>query len=332
MKTKPIFGKLERIHPREIWRHEALNFTPWLAEAESLNFLAAELGLSELVLVKTEYSVGDFKLDILCSDGEDQVIIENQLGKSDHSHLGQLLTYAAGIGARKVIWIAESFRPEHVAALQFINDNTTEALNFFGVEVELLKIDDSLPARNFKVVVKPNDWTRSSREQIRLALESSPSKQLLYKFWLSLIEQLSVTAPQIRPHKPRPHAWLQTSMGRSGFNLNVIASSREQRLSVVLRITGEDGRDYFKQLLAQKSEIEAGLGFELGWQDQDSPEAMASRLISWYAEASLEDKNRWPEYIDWITNRLIKMDAILRPLVNDLCIDPPNDEKAPSIS
>jgi len=320
MSTNPVFGKLERVRPREVWQREAEGFTPWLAKAENLNKLADELGLGELVLVKTEYSVGDFKVDVLCSDGEDQVIIENQLEKSDHGHLGQLLTYAAGIGARKVVWIAESFRPEHMAALQFLNDNTTEALICFGVEIEIFKIDASLPALNFKVVVKPNDWTHSSREQVRLALEASPSKQLLYDFGLSLIKELEVKAPQIRPYNLRAHAWLlRTSMGRSGLALNVIASRREQRLSVELRITREDGRDYFKNLLARKSEIEAGLGFELDWQDQDFPETKAYRLISCYsAEASLEDKGRWPEYIDWITNRFIKMDNILRPIVNDL--------------
>ena len=110
-------SKLERVPLRDAWKHEAGEFTPWLAETDNLNALADALGVSELVLVATEHWVGDFKLDILCTDGDEQVIIENQLDKTDHTHLGQIIAYAAGVGAKKVIWVAESFRPEHSAAL-----------------------------------------------------------------------------------------------------------------------------------------------------------------------------------------------------------------------
>ena len=156
---KTPLGKLERINLREAWKHEALEFTPWLAQEDNLELLAETLGLVELELVGTEHWVGDFKLDVLCSDDDGQIIIENQLEKTNHSHLGQIITYAAGVGARKVIWLAESFRAEHVAALDFLNQNTTEGLNFFAVEVELWRIGNSPMAPSFNVVVKPNDWT-----------------------------------------------------------------------------------------------------------------------------------------------------------------------------
>ena len=93
-------SKLERVPLREAWKHEANDFTPWLAQEDNLNMLADALGLSELALVATEHWVGEFKLDILCTSGEEQVIIENQLEKTNHTHLGQILTYAAGTGAR----------------------------------------------------------------------------------------------------------------------------------------------------------------------------------------------------------------------------------------
>ena len=111
---------MERVPLRQAWKHEAGDFTPWLSEADNLDTLAQVLGISELVLVAAEHWVGDFKLDILCTDGDQQVIIENQLADTDHKHLGQILTYAAGVGARKEIWVAESFRPEHAAALHRI--------------------------------------------------------------------------------------------------------------------------------------------------------------------------------------------------------------------
>lgn len=309
-------SKLERVPLRDAWKHEANEFTPWLAETDNLNTLSDALGLSELVLVATEHWVGDFKLDILCTDGDEQVIIENQLEKTNHTHLGQIIAYAAGVGAKKVIWVAESFRPEHAAALQFLNDNTTDDLNFFAVEVELWRIGDSPLAPKFEVVVKPNDWVKSGREQARAAAATSPTKQLQQKFWMALIEYLTAKAPQIRPQKPRPQHWLNNSIGRAGFGLNITANTRDERLGVELWIPGVEAKKHFANLSAQKKDIEGKLGFELDW--QELPDAKACRIATWYPQASIEEEPRWGEYLDWLTQRLIKMDQVFRPIVRAL--------------
>ena len=301
---------------RDAWKHEAGDFTPWLAETDNLTGLADALGLSELVLVATEHWVGDFKLDVLCTDGDEQVIIENQLAKTDHSHLGQIIAYAAGVGAKKVIWVAESFRPEHSAALEFLNENTTDNLSFFGVEVELWRIGNSPLAPKFEVVVKPNDWVKTGREQARVASSTSPTKQLQQKFWMALIEYLNAKAPQIRPQKPRPQHWLNNSIGRAGFALNITANTRDERLGVELWIPGAEAKKHFANLSAQKADIEGKLGFDLDW--QELPDAKACRIATWYPKASIEDENRWEEYLDWLTQRLVKMDQVLRPIVKTL--------------
>lgn len=316
MTTKNNLGKLVSVSLREAWKHEANDFTPWLAEADNLNALADALGLSELVHVATEHWVGDFKLDILCTDGDDQVIIENQLDKTNHTHLGQIIAYAAGVGAKKVIWVAESFRPEHAAALEFLNENTTDELSFFAVEVELWRIGDSPLAPKFEVVVKPNDWVKSGREQARAASSASPTKQLQQKFWMALIERLAAKAPHIRPQKPRPQHWLNNSIGRSGFGLNITANTRDERLGVELWIPGAAAKQHFANLSAQKQDIEDKLGFELDW--QELPDAMACRIATWYPHAPIEDESRWNEYLDWLTQRLVKMDQVLRPFVKAL--------------
>lgn len=316
MNTKKNLSKLERVPLREAWKHEANDFTPWLAETDNLNALADALGVSELVLVASEHWVGDFKLDILCTDGDEQVIIENQIEKTNHAHLGQLIAYAAGVGAKKVIWVAESFRPEHAAALQFLNDNTTDDLNFFAVEVELWRIGDSPLAPKFEVVVKPNEWVKSGREQARAASATTPTKQLQQKFWMALIDKLAVSAPQIRPQKPRPKHWLNNSIGRSGFGLNLTANTRDERLGVELWIPGVEAKKHFNNLLAQKQTIEQQLGYELDW--QALPDALACRIAAWYPNASIEDESRWGEYLDWLTQRLVKMDKVLRPIVKAL--------------
>ena len=313
--TKPL-SKLERAPLREAWKHEAGDFTPWLAEAGNLDALARALGLSELEAVATEHWVGDFKLDILCTDGDQQVIIENQLAETDHRHLGQILTYAAGVGARKVIWVAESFRPEHVAALQFLNENTTDDLSFFGVQIELWRIGDSPLAPKFEVVVKPNDWAKSGREQARAAAAASETKQLQHKFWVALVEKLAKEAPHIRPQKPRPQHWLNNAIGRSGFSLNITANTREERLGVELWMPGLQAKQHFANLSAHKQDIESALGFPLDW--QELPDAKACRIATWYSDASIEDEGRWGEYLAWIKQRLVKMDEVLRPVIKGL--------------
>lgn len=309
-------SKLERVPLRDAWKHEAGEFTPWLAETDNLNALADALGVSELVLVATEHWVGDFKLDILCTDGDEQVIIENQLAKTDHTHLGQIIAYAAGVGAKKVIWVAESFRPEHSAALEFLNENTTDNLSFFAVEVELWRIGDSPLAPKFEVVVKPNDWVKTGREQARAASSTSPTKQLQQKFWMALIEYLNAKAPQIRPQNPRPQHWLNNSIGRAGFGLNITANTRDERLGVELWIHGAEAKKHFANLWAHKKDIEDKLGFELDW--QELPDAKACRIASWYPHASIEEESRWEEYMEWLTQRLVKMDQVLRPIVKAL--------------
>lgn len=314
--TAKKLSKLKRVPLRKAWEHEAADFTPWLAEEENLNTLADTLGLSELELVATEHWVGDFKLDILCTDGEEQVIIENQIEKTNHSHLGQLIAYAAGVGAKKVIWVAESFRPEHAAALQFLNDNTTEDLSFFAVEVELWQIGDSPFAPKFQAVVKPNNWAKSGREQARAAASSSPTKILQQKFWLALKDKLASKAPQIRTQKSRMQHWLVSSIGRSGFGLNSIANTRDERIGVELWISGTGAKKHFANLLPQKDAVEGQLGFQLDW--QELPEKDACRIVSYLSDAPLEDEVRWGEYIDWITDRLVKMDKVLRPIVRVL--------------
>ena len=291
---KPL-SKLERVPLREAWKHEANDFTPWLAEEDNLNTLADALGLADLELVATEHWVGEFKLDILCTSGDDQVIIENQLEKTNHAHLGQLLTYAAGTGAKKVIWVAESFRPEHVAALEFLNQNTTEELSFFAVEVELWRIGDSPLAPKFEVVAKPNDWVTSGREQIRVAANA---------------------APQIKPQKPQPQHWLNISIGRAGFNLNPTASHRDHRLGVEVYIHHAESKKMYQALLAQRTSIEQALGFELDW--QELPNAHACRIATWRQDSPIEDETQWGAYLDWFVQRIVKMNAVFKPVMQAL--------------
>jgi hypothetical protein len=133
---------------------------------------------------------------------------------------------------------------------------------------------------------------------------------------MALIEKLAVSAPHIRPQKPRAQHWLNNSIGRSGFGLNITANTRDERLGVELWIPGTEAKKHFNDLAAQKLVIEQQLGLELDW--QELPDALACRIATWYPNAPIEDESRWAEYLDWLTQRLVIMDKVLRPIVRAL--------------
>lgn len=155
------FGRLQDLAPREAWAHEAHAFTPWLAT--NIDQLSEAIGIS-LELTGQEVRVERFAADILArnADAEDDsvVLIENQLEETDHKHLGQIMTYLAGLNAKTVVWIAPAFREPHLSAIRWLNQNTAEGFAFFAVRLRVVQIADSPYAPIFEVLEKPNEWER----------------------------------------------------------------------------------------------------------------------------------------------------------------------------
>lgn len=313
---KNPLGKLERIPLRKAWAHESGEFTPWLAQADNLTLLAESLGLNELELVGTEHPVGDFKVDILCSDNGGKVIIENQLEKTNHNHLGQILTYAAGVGARKVIWLAESFRTEHVAALEFLNQHTTDELDFFAVEIELWRIGDSPMAPSFTVVVKPNDWAKTGQQNAKAAATTTPTKQRQLKFWSGWQAWLQAKNSTLRPQKPSPQHWTNLALGRSGMHLAATVNSRENRVGMEVYIDHANSKAMFKQLQAHQAKIDGAIGAELEW--MELPDGHACRILQVRSDSPLEDESQWPAYFAWLEQAALRMSEVFRPLIKEL--------------
>lgn len=158
-----LLGCLERVEPNAVWKDERGEFTPWLAERANLRRLGDALRL-DLEPVSREKKIGPFRADILCRDAATfaPVVIEAQLGRTDHLHLGQILTYGAGLDAAAVVWLAARFRDEHRAALDWLNRGGPA--RFFGVEIELWRIGDSRAAPKFNVVARPGDWPSPAPE------------------------------------------------------------------------------------------------------------------------------------------------------------------------
>jgi len=222
MATTVTLSRLVSVPLREVWAHESNDFTPWLADEENLSLLADTLNLGPLQLQGTEVAVGNFFIDILARDiGGAVVVIENQFGPTDHTHLGQILTYIAGQDGRAtIIWIAETFREEHRAAIDWLNASTIAGFDFFAVEIEALRIGTSAPARRFNVVAKPNDWSRGVVRASREAQLDDRARAYI-SYWSGFAAYLRDQKSSFRITTPPPRHWYNFGIGRSGFELAV---------------------------------------------------------------------------------------------------------------
>lgn len=285
---------------RSIWPHEALNFTPWVAE--NVDLLADAVGL-DITVDETESSVGDFNVDIYASEtGTDRkIIIENQLEDTDHDHLGKLITYASGKGADVVIWVVKHAREEHKAAVEWLNNHTDDKIGFFLCEIKLFQIGDSQIAPAFTVVERPNDWTK----EIRKTASANSTQQQRLEYWQAFNDYAFTDANFSRifnKRKPTTDHWMDFSIGSSACHIAVSQIQKRKAVDVELYIN--DDKELFKSLFAHKDEIEKNMEMELEW--KELPERKASRILI-EKTVDLDDRATWPEQFDYIMDTCIKM-------------------------
>lgn len=305
-------GRLERVPLREVWTSESGDFTPWLAEEANLALLGDALNL-ELELEAQEKGVGPFRADLLCKDTrtDSWVLIENQLERTDHSHLGQLLTYAAGLEAVTIVWIAERFTDEHRAALDWLNAITGEHIDFFGIEVELWRIGDSPRAPKFSLVSKPNGWTKHVAS-IRRSAETeglSETKQLQREYWSALNEALRQRSSFIRPQQPPANSWTRFAIGRSGMHLTAFVNMRERYVGVELILRRPEADPHFTSLCDEKEQIETDMGETLEWKELGS----SFRIVLQKDDVQVSDTTDWPRQHAWFTETLERFHRTFSP-------------------
>ena len=294
-------GTLKKITDlRSIWPHEALNFTPWVAE--NVDLLADAVGL-DITVDETESSVGDFNVDIYASEtGTDRkIIIENQLEDTDHDHLGKLITYASGKGADVVIWVVKHAREEHKAAVEWLNNHTDDKIGFFLCEIKLFQIGDSQIAPAFTVVERPNDWTK----EIRKTASANSTQQQRLEYWQAFNDYAFTDANFSRifnKRKPTTDHWMDFSIGSSACHIAVSQIQKRKAVDVELYIN--DDKELFKSLFAHKDEIEKNMEMELEW--KELPERKASRILI-EKTVDLDDRATWPEQFDYTMDTCIKM-------------------------
>lgn len=258
---------------RSVWSHEALNFTPWVAE--NIDLLSDTVGI-DITVDGTESDVGDFSVDIYASEtGTDRkIIIENQLEDTNHDHLGKLITYASGKGADIVIWIVKHAREEHKAAIEWLNNHTDDKIGFFLCEIKLFQIGNSCIAPTFSIIERPNDWAK----EIKSAVSSNPTQQKRFEYWQAFNNYAfnnTDFSKAFNKRKPSTDHWMYLSIGSSTCKIGI--SQIQKRSSITIELYINDDKDLFRMLLSHKNEIETDMGISLDW--RELPERKASRII-----------------------------------------------------
>lgn len=299
-------GKLKKVELREGWKHEASNFTQWLALEENLALLGDEIGF-DIKLLQTEAAVGSFNVDILAEEENTgrKIIIENQLEVTNHDHLGKIITYASGYDASIIVWVVKDAREEHRQAIDWLNEHTDESIEFYLVQIELWQIENSPYAPKFEIVSKPNDWTKAVRSSTDTnELTDTKVKQL--EFWTQFKEYAKKRQTKLHLQKSYPQHWTNISIGSSDAHVALTINSREASFGVELYIP--DNKELYKKLYSHKDEIETELGEKPEWMELPAKKASRIRILT--ASGNFDDQNKWEDTFEWLLDEAEKFHKV----------------------
>ena len=319
--TTPNLAKIERVDLRDAWPNEAQDFTPWLAD--NIEALGEALGM-DLEIQQTEAPVGGYSLDVLATDLDQNrtVVIENQLEPANHNHLGKLLTYAAWHDANVIVWLAREFGDEHLQALNWLNQRTDEDTEFFGVEVELWRIGNSLPAPHFKTVGPPNELSKVPDRSKPATLGQEQN----YEWRRGLIEELKQKIGFSARRTIRSDAtYLAVEFPIQNARYAARWPNGNLGFELMLRKVGHEGRDWnqrvFEALKQQELIIENGIK-ESGDAERvvwDSTEGRQRSRITIHRDGNVfQDTESWGEYHDWLIRKFSRFQEVLTPRLQEL--------------
>ena len=307
-------SRLEEVELREVWDTEDQHFTPWLAQ--NLDLLAETLNM-DFDLDDMEVNVGTYRADILCKNTTDGswVVIENQLEQTNHGHLGQILTYSAGLNSHIVIWIAKKFRDEHRAVLNQLNEITDDRFSYFGIEIKLWRIGKSLPAVQFDIVCSPNNWSRAAQQTANENV--SQIGRLRQRFWTKFSEHLRNNNSSFTIQTPPTQATAFYSIGRNGFRLHTTLSVQRNQISVQLGMfnptgTSANASAYFQLLMEQQDEIDSDFNGQLEWNPK------INRIALFRNDIDLSDEVDWHNQHVWLASNLEQFRTVFQQRVMEL--------------
>lgn len=290
--------KQKQINPRMMWPNEALNFTPWLAE--NIAELGEKMGM-ELEVVGQEVSVGPYSADVLAKDIDTDayVVIENQLEKTNHDHLGKSITYASALNAKTIVWIATDFTEEHKKALDWLNDNTNEDLAFWGIQLELWQISEETASMRLNIVSRPSSNVKTIKSKTN---NESESRNIQLEFWTKFRDKLQNTKKIPSLQTPQPRYWYDVRIGRSNILIANFCSTQKNIVGVRLYIRSNVVDLYYPALEAKIAEINKALGCEPIW--DANPDAKDKTIAISY-NADLTDPEKMEEALDWMVKQTI---------------------------
>ena len=303
-------ARLEPVDLRNVWPNEASDFTPWLAD--NLDVLGDALDLEDVEHVETEAPVGSFSLDIRAKDADGRaVVIENQLGRTDHDHLGKILTYAAGFDAGAVVWVAREFRDEHRAALDWLNQRTGLETEFYGVVVRAVKIDNSRPAYVFDVVARPNEFRKRPGP--------NPDLNAYQQFWERIAQRLSEDG-LTRRDGGGPNNWLDIEMGVKGifYDLKIVSGKFYIQLYISSgwdERSRERNKRFFDRLYGQRDDIESAFGEKFNWRRLERQ--FICRIHTTRPGRITDSQEKLDGLADWMVRSVVKIHANVIPLVRE---------------
>lgn len=301
-------GNLEKVKLREVWKHEAHNFTQWLAKDDNISLLLDEIGVTA-ENITAEDKAGRFNVDISADEVQSgkKIVVENQLEKTDHSHLGQLLTYASSFDACIIIWVVADVREEHKRAVEWFNEHMNDEISFFLVKTEVYKIGDSPPAVKFNVIVEPNSWSKITRRIGKTDSQITETQINHLNFWEEFKEHSAITGTKLRvTHTPRPQHWFDISSGKTGVNLTVSRNTKDKNIACWIWIS--NSQTVYNNLYANKNEIESIVGEKIEWNENINKKASTVKCIY---ECDPDDSKRNLEYFDWLIATTEKLHSAL---------------------
>ncbi|MDO9044336.1 MAG: DUF4268 domain-containing protein [Methanobacteriaceae archaeon] len=311
--NKLNFASIEEIPLKSHFKREDKDFTPWLQE--NIQLLGEAIGI-DILDAETEIPIGNYRLDILANESgtNRKIAIENQFETTNHSHLGQLITYMAGADADVVVWVAESFREEHLTAINHLNQISNKEIAFFCIRPRLIRIDNSDPALEFVVVTKPDEWEKSVTTSSK---QFSPREMEYKKFWDQLATIYSNLCSDFKVKNPYPQGWLWFGAGKSGLFYSW--AFKPQKFVVELYINTRDAKTndkIYAQFLKEKEHIEEKLG-KLEWFRLEN---LKKRTIS--MNKDIEDdiltlKNK-EDLIQWAVENMEKFREVFDLKIKDL--------------
>jgi hypothetical protein len=301
-------GTLKEVSIRDIWKHEQYDFSAWLAQEENIKLLNDKLGLT-LVDINTEAYVGAYRCDILAVDETTgtKVIIENQLENSNHDHLGKIITYASGLDAKVIVWIVKEARDEHRSAIEWLNNNTSEDINFFLIEIHAYQIGDSAAAPMFQIIEQPNGFIKVSK-RIRSSDTMNKSESERVEFWTLFNEHAINRGKPFTIRKATTDHGYSITIGTSQAFISITLVNKDSYVGVELYIPSN--KELFDKLYAEHEEFEKELGFKPEWLRLEN--SKASRILYKIDGLNFDDHSNYDKLIEEAIDKAIKMREVFK--------------------